>query len=579
MVLENVKQMLRERFPKFDIEVSPDPHGREIYTLSGQLDTWQRVIDVGHAAANVEGVRNIVSDLTVKGMTIPKKDYTPFIRQGEEIGVIDQADVIVVGLGITGCGIARELSKYDLKIIAIDMGEDVATAASKANNGGVHMAGLVKPGTLKAELSVRGNALFTKWAEELGFELDRVGHMTYIQNYDDIGAISKIFVTAAKNHDKNPQILDGPQTLAMAPGIKEKYKDDPVASVWMPSQGKVHPYQVCVALIENAAENGVKVLFDCTVGKVLTGPQGIEGVVTSKGIIMAPYLIDAAGIYSDEIAEMAGDRCFTTHNRRGTIAIIDKNKPPVADHLVIKYNAVSEAKKNVESKGGGTDLTPSKNILLGPSATEVPDKEDIETTPEDLEYTMSRNDNPDVSRADIIRIFAGARPADFKEDFVVEASEVTPGLIIAGAIQSPGIGSAPGVAERVEELIKKERTRRSQPMERKTNYNPIRERRVEFAKLSREEQDALIREKPEYGRIVCRCETITEGEILDAIHSPVVPTSIDAIKRRTRAGMGRCQGGFCQPRVLEILARELGKDWVEINLKGKGTNVLKQKNR
>ena len=216
---------------------------------------------------------------------------------------------------------------------------------------------------------------------------------------------------------------------------------------------------------------------------------------------------------------------------------------------------------------------------MGPSATEVPDKEDIDTTQEDLEYTLNRNDNPAITPADIIRIYAGARPADFKEDYVIGMSELTHGLINAGAIQSPGIGSAPGVAEMVEGILLEDMKQNGRTVVRRPDWNPIREKKVKFAELSREEQAALIEKNPAYGRVICRCETITVGEILDAIHSSVVPTSIDAIKRRTRAGMGRCQGGFCQPRVLEILARELGMDWVEVNLKGRNSTVLKEENR
>jgi len=332
-------------------------------------------------------------------------------------------------------------------------------------------------------------------------------------------------------------------------------------------------------LIENAAVNGVKVVFDCTACKIYTENGDVTGVLTNKGLIKTKYIINAAGVYSDEISEMAGDRCFTIHPRKGTVAIMDKSKPPMYEHLTGHFLSASEQKRNPESKGGGMEFTPSGNILIGPSATEVPNKEDVETTPEELDFVMRINENPDVSKADIIRIFAGVRPADYSEDFVIGMSPIAHRFINAGAIQSPGVGAAPAVAEMVENIFLKDAEDTGLKIDKKANYNPIREKQIKFADLSREEQDKLIAEHPEYGNIVCRCETITEGEILDAIHSPVVPTSIDAIKRRTRAGMGRCQGGFCQPRVLEILARELGMDWVEVNLSQKGSNVLKSDNR
>ena len=203
--------------------------------------------------------------------------------------------------------------------------------------------------------------------------------------------------------------------------------------------------------------------------------------------------------------------------------------------------------------------TPDWNILLGPSATEVPDKEDTTTTPEDLAYSMGRNRNDKVSYANIIRIFAGVRPADYKEDFVIEMSPITHGFINCGAIQSPGLAASPAVAKMVEEILTNDCLNKGVILEVKSSYDPIRKQKRNFRHMTHVEQDQLIKENPAYGRVVCRCETITEGEILDAIHSSLIPSSIDAIKRRTRAGMGRCQGGFCQPRIIEILARELGK--------------------
>ncbi len=579
-MLDEVRQVLAEKFPQLSLTVNRSETRPNVVVLSGECETWPQLVLVGQTVAKVPGVENVVSDMTVKGLEIPKKDYTPFIEKGRAIGVIEECDVVVVGLGITGCAITRELSKYPLKIVAVEMGEDVATGASRANNGGVHAAGAVKPGTLKAKLSVRGNSMYDQWAKELNFTFIRPGVLRVVDRMepDYLDGLYRGWRIALANHDVTPTLVDGETAYKLVPELK-KHGQKAVAGVWMPSQGKVHPYEVCVKLIENAANNGAKVYFDCTVGDVLVEDGQVCGVVTEKGIIKARYVIDAAGIYSDEIAAMGGDRFFTCHNRRGTLVIIDKNKEPMYSALCGHYTPAFYARKNVESKGGGMDFTPSKNILIGPSAFEIPDKENIETTREDLDYVMWRNENPEVTEKDIIRMFAGARPADFKEDFIVEMSPVTHGMIIAGAIQSPGIGSAPAVAEMVENILKEDMEAQGTPLERREDWDPYLPPKVHFADLSREEQDALIKERPEYGRIICRCETITEGEILDAIHSPVVPTTIEAIKRRTRAGMGRCQGGFCQPRVLEILARELGKDWVDIHLKGRGSNVLKTENR
>ena len=578
--VEKVSAKLKEAFPELSLTVRPSETRPDVVIVGGECETWKQLVLVGQTATKVDGLYNVVSEMTVKGLTIPKKDYKPFVQKGLEIGVIDEADVVVVGLGITGCGITRELSKYDLKVIAVDMGEDVSTAASKANNGGVHMAGMVKPGTLKAKLSVRGNYLYDQWAKELNFAFIRPGALTFVESTEPeyMAGIYHRWETAIKNGDLTPRMLNGEECMQIEPNLA-KNGIHPVAGTWLPSQGKVHPYEVCVKLIENAARNGVKVMLDCTVGDVLVENGQVTGVVTEKGIIKTKYIVNAAGLYGDEIAAMAGDQFFTMHNRKGTIAIIDKNVKPMYDMLAMHYSPAMYKTKNVESKGGGMDLTPSGNILLGPSATEVPDKEDIETTKADLDYTMWRNENPAATREQIIRIYAGARPADLKEDFIVEMSPVVHGMLTAGAIQSPGVGSSPGVAEMLIGILLKDLEEQGTPAHVKPDWNPCEPKKVKFSELSREEQDELIKKRPEYGHVICRCETITEGEILDALDSPVVPTTIEAIKRRTRAGMGRCQGGFCQARVLEILARELGKDWVEVNLKGRGSNVLEKDNR
>jgi glycerol-3-phosphate dehydrogenase len=211
---------------------------------------------------------------------------------------------------------------------------------------------------------------------------------------------------------------------------------------------------------------------------------------------------------------------------------------------------------------------------MGPSATEVPDKEDLSSTPEDLAYAMSLGEDYGIGNSDIIRFFTGNRPADYKEDFFIELSPVTGGFINVGGIQSPGLAAAPAIAEMVEGIFVEAAKQDGFSLERNPGFNPVREREREFRHLSREEQDDLIRRDPAYGRIVCRCESVTEGEILAALRSPLPPTSVDAVKRRTRAGMGRCQGGFCQCRVVELLARELGTELTAITLRGEGSNIL-----
>ncbi len=573
-------QKIMEDFHVKDANMTADE--RNIVTLSGVCDSWQTLIDVGHAVAKVDGVKNVVSDMEVEGLTIPKKNYEPYIKKGKEIGVIDRADVVIIGAGVSGCGIARELSRYNLKIIVVEMGDDVAYAASKANNGDIHAGHAAKSGTLKAKLNVEGNRMYTQWSEELGFRLERCGSLQMVTEDRLVPSVEKTYETALKNGVDGARMVTQEEAIQIEPRVEAELKrmgKELKAALWLPSMGVVEPYEVVVALAENAAKNGVQFLFDCTVGDVLHEDGQVKGVVTEKGIIEADFVINCAGVYADEMSWMAGDRSYTIHPRKGTIAIIDKTCPPLFSVLGGITTHEPTMKKNVESKGGGMCFTPEHNILLGPSATEVPDKEDVDTTPEDLAYAMSRNSNEQIGIGNIIRIFAGTRPADFKEDFIIEMSPITHGFMNVGAIQSPGLASAPAVAKMAIGILLDDMEKNGKRPEEKPDYDPIQPPKLDFRHMTHEEQDALIKKDPRYGKIICRCEQITEGEILDAVHSLVVPTSIDAIKRRTRAGMGRCQGGFCQPRVLELLARELGEDWVNITLKGRGSNVLICPNR
>lgn len=577
-MLEQMKELLETKFPELELELSVD--SRNIVTVSGECDHWNQVVDIGHLIAGMEQVKNVVNELTVKGLTISRMDYSKSREAGRKIGVIREADVVIIGAGVTGCGIARELAKYDLDIVVAEMSDDVCTGASKANNGNIHPGHAVKPGTLKAKLNVLGNKMYDRWAEELNFELDRCGSMGVITDEKLAPGLKTSYNIAVTNGVDGVELVDRERAYELEPGLKER-NIEVKGGIWLPSMGLVEPYEVVVALAENAAENGVSFLFHTQAAEILTQEGQVKGVVTSQGVIKAPYIINCAGVYADEISAMAGDKSYTIHGRKGTIAILDKNRIPEfgALTLIVDGKEMHKADKNQESKGGGMCRTPEWNVLLGPSAVETPDKEDTATTPKDLEYVMEASQDPAISTRDIIRIFAGVRPADYKEDFIIGMSEMTHGFINVGAIQSPGLASAPAIAQMVEDILTEDCKQHDFLLQRRKDYHPIHKKKVAFRHLSREKQDALIQQDPGYGRIICRCESITEGEIMDAIHSPVVPQSIDAIKRRTRAGMGRCQGGFCQPRVLELLAWELGKEWTDICLKDANSQILYAQSR
>lgn len=576
----SLEQKLSKKFPDAQIGVSVDK--RRILTLTGECSSWSELVQIGHTAAKEKDIKNVVNKMTVKGLTIPKKDYTPYREAGEKLGVVDTVDVVIIGAGISGCGIARELSKYKMNVLVLEMTDDVATGATKSNNGNIHPGYAAKPGTLKAKLNVEGNAMYTEWANDLGFDLHRVGAMGFVTSSWLKPALHAVY-KVAKTNGVPAELISGKRAAEIEPGfVRNGLAGQIKQALWMPTMGLVEPYQVAVALAENAADNGVRFRFNCTVADILTEESKVTGVLTDQGIVRSRYVINCAGIYADEISAMAGDESYTLHPRKGVIAILDKATAPeyqaLCSHVTWEGLKLTIKNMKAETKGGGMCHTPEGNVLMGPSAMEVPDKEDKSTDPTSLGYAMGRGDNS-VQYGDVIRFFAGSRPADYKEDFIIEMSEVTDGFINVGGIQSPGLASAPAIAKMVEGILADHAKAHGAALEKDPGWNPKHEEKPIFRRMSRQEQDALIQKDPSYGRIICRCEGITEGEILQAIHSSVPPISVDGIKRRTRAGMGRCQGGFCQPRVLELLAHEQDRKWTDITLKGKGSNILLANNR
>ena len=417
-----------------------------------------------------------------------------------------------------------------------------------------------------------------EWAKDLQFEFQRNGLMYIAWEEEYLPALKRRYTKGLENGVDGIRYISGEEAMAIEPELK-KLDNPPIAAVWLPSLAHVEPYEVTIALAENAAENQVKFMLNTKVCDIVHDGR-IQAVVTSRGVIETKYVINAAGVYADDISRMAGDVSYTIHPRKGTIVLLDKAKTyPYKPQLGFVSNKLENRMMNVknkESKGGGCCKTPEGNYLLGPSAKEVWNKEDTSCDAEGIAYALSCCQHKGVGEKDVIRSFAGVRAADFKEDFIIEKSEVTSGLIHVAGIQSPGLSAAPAIAKMVENILLEEMKKEGMSYKRKKNYQPYRPKRRVFRKLSLEEQNKLIKKNPDYGQIVCRCEFITKGEILDAIDSPVVPTSVDAIKRRTRAGMGRCQGGFCLPVVLQILAQAQQQDCTEIDFTAKDTNILEK---
>ena len=571
-----INEKVKDKFPELNIEIRINE--RNIATVSGECETWEQLIDVGHFVAEDAKIKNVVSEMTVKGLTITPQDYASMAKEGRKKGIIQKTDVVIIGAGVIGCGIARELSKYDFHCIVVDKENDVSVGASKANNGNIHPGHAVKKGTLKHKLNILGNRMYDEWAKDLQFEFQRNGLMYIAWEEEYLPALKRRYTKGLENGVDGIRYISGEEAMAIEPELK-KLDNPPIAAVWLPSLAHVEPYEVTIALAENAAENQVKFMLNTKVCDIVHDGR-IQAVVTSRGVIETKYVINAAGVYADDISRMAGDVSYTIHPRKGTIVLLDKAKTyPYKPQLGFVSNKLENRMMNVknkESKGGGCCKTPEGNYLLGPSAKEVWNKEDTSCDAEGIAYALSCCQHKGVGEKDVIRSFAGVRAADFKEDFIIEKSEVTSGLIHVAGIQSPGLSAAPAIAKMVENILLEEMKKEGMSYKRKKNYQPYRPKRRVFRKLSLEEQNKLIKENPDYGQIVCRCEFITKGEILDAIDSPVVPTSVDAIKRRTRAGMGRCQGGFCLPVVIQILAQAQQQDCTEIDFTAKDTNILEK---
>lgn len=578
----NIRKCLEEHteWEHFNIEYTVSKE--KIVTLTGTVDEWKELVLIGHVIAKLKGVKNLVNDMTAKDTKVIKKDYSSKIAQTKKRGKTESCDVVIVGAGVSGCAIARELSKYDITVKVLEKNSDVSEESSKANNGNIHPGFLATPGTLKAKLNLRGNHLYTKLANQLDFELKRPGSLAiyYDEKNQKKFKFLKIMKKTGIGHFIKPisqmmkvpglKWLTGEEVHKLEPHIKGK----PLGGLWMTTMGLVEPFQVCYALAENAIANGVQFKMNTRVLDIETINSEITQVVTNESIINCKTVINCAGVFADDIAEMVDDKFYTIHPRRGAIAIIDRNRK---GYLTRPSGSTSNKKSGTNSKGGGASVTPEGNLLWGPTAVEISDKEDKAVYPSDLDYIINLGCGvtEGIKANEIITMFSGVRAADYKEDFIIEASKKVKGFIHVSGIQSPGLASAPAIAERVEKIYLKH----NRGTKLKEHYTMTRENTPRFRDYTHEEQDQLIKKNPKYGRIVCRCESITEGEIIDACHAPLPAMSIDAVKRRSRAGMGRCQGGFCGPKVLEIISKELNIPMTEVTLKGGESKILTKDNR
>jgi glycerol-3-phosphate dehydrogenase len=470
-------------------------------------------------------------------------------------------DMVIIGAGITGCSIARELSRYDLNITVVEKEEDVACGTSKANSAIVHAGFDAAPGTWKAKLNVEGNKLYPALCEELDVPLVMNGSLVVAVTEEEEKALEELLERGKINGVKYLSIIGKDELHAMEPNLSPNAR----AALNAPTGGLVCPYELTIALAENANQNGVKFLLNAPVIDIEVLEDSSFLVKTPKGSIRSKYVINAAGLFADEISKMAGAEEYSITPRKGEYLIFDKH----FGNLVSK--AIFPTPTKI-SKGILVCPTVDGNIFIGPNSNNIEDKNDTSVNPPGIKEIIEGGKKlvPDLPLKNIITSFAGLRAVSNTNDFIIEASKKVRGFINVGGIQSPGLTSAPAIAIMVREILQEQGV----TLKEKPDFIPQRPKKVRFRELDNKERSKLIEQNPAFGHVICRCETVTEAEIIDAIKRPVGARSIDAVKRRTRAGMGRCQGGFCSPRVLEIIARELGIDPLEITKKGPDSNML-----
>lgn len=462
-----------------------------------------------------------------------------------------KADVVIVGGGIVGTAIARELSRYQLDVVLVEKEPDVAMGTSKANSGILHAGFDANPGTLKALTNVRGNKLYREIYQDLGIDIKFIGSLVVATSEDEMVTLYELLERGRKNGVPGLEILDKQTVLEREPNLSPKV----LGALWAPTGGVMCPFGATIAFADNAVRNGVKIYTECPAEEIVAENGQVIGVKTAKGFIAAKYVINAAGLYADDISRSAGDNSFNIKPRKGEYILFDKT---VADLV----NTVVFPTPSKVSKGILVSPTVHGNLFIGPNAVDIEDKDDLATSPEGLKEIIAGacKTVPNLPLNASITQFAGLRAASNSGDFVIKASEIVKGLIQAAGIQSPGLTAAPAIAEMVVGILKDQ----GLALTEKTDFEPKNAPKVKFHELTNEERAEVIAKNPLYGRIICRCESVTEGEIVDAIHAPCGAKTVDGVKRRTRAGMGRCQGGFCGPRVTAIIARELNIPVTEV---------------
>ena len=473
-----------------------------------------------------------------------------------------QYDTVIIGAGVTGCAVARELSRRQGSFLVLEKECDVCEGTSKANSAIIHAGFDAEPGTVKAKMNVRGNAMMDRLSQELDIPFKRVGALVTCLSEADLPKLRELYRRGEANGVPGLRLLSGEEARKLEPNLQENV----CGALLAETSGIVCPFEMTLGFAENAAHNGVEFRFDTAVNSIEKTENGWV-LHTAAGDVETRTVVNAAGVHADELHNQVCGEKLSITARRGEYMLLDKSAGAHVSHTVFQL-------PGAYGKGVLVSPTVHGNLLVGPTAADSEEKENTSTTPGGLAEVGEKSALAvkNIPLRQVITSFTGLRAHEQGDDFVLEESQ--DGFFDAAGIESPGLSSAPAIGEYLAGRIAEKLH-----LPEKGDFDPIRKGVPKIAALPPEERRKKIEENPAYGAIVCRCEEISEGEILDAIHSTLGAKTLDGVKRRTRAGMGRCQSGFCSPRVMELLSRELSADMKEIRKNGKGSEIVFEKIR
>lgn len=468
-------------------------------------------------------------------------------------------DVIIIGAGVSGSAVARELSRFQGKVVVLEKELDVCEGTTKANSGICHSGFDAKVGTLKAKLNVEGNQMMEELSKELDFPFQRNGSLVVALEGDSMEKLEELQRQGTMNKVEGLVVLDQQQVRALEPNIS----DEVIGALYAPTGGIVCPFGLNLALAENANQNGVEFIFDTKVEK-LHKEGDLWIVQTSKGEFSTKCIVNAAGVYADVFHNMVSKEELEIIPRRGDYCLLDKSVGPFVSRTIFQL-------PNEFGKGVLVSPTTHGNMIVGPTAIDILNKEGTNTTQEGLDFLQEKANHTvkGLPIRQVITSFAGLRSHEKNGDFCIGEVEGAEMFYDCAGIESPGLTASPAIGKYLGKMVADKLG-----MEPKEKFLSTRKGILNPQKLTIEERNQLIQEQPAYGTIICRCEMISEGEILDAIHRPLGARTLDGVKRRTRAGMGRCQSGFCAPKTIEILERECKKEATEIYKSGVNSSMI-----